>query len=444
MNPKKKDVLLPPARAVALECVNEILEHGQDLQAALDARLRSVRISMVDAALCTELVYGYMRLKDRIAALLSRFLKDDSKLPNKCRIAMGLAAYEMLYLDRIPVYASVDWCVNYVKRQFSQGLGKLVNAVLRNLDRMGGEAHDMQALTAGMPRSKQLAVWYSCPEWIVQMWLAAYGEENTLAYLTAGISSAPVGLRVNRAKPGADALIEELAAHPDCLKRNGYSLLFPAGAAPVGMKSMLSEGQISRQSFASQEVLAVTEPEKWQGPVWDCCCGRGGKTIALLEAGVPVRYASDTSRERLRGMREELERLGIEPPFSLLRSAADPVAPEVWEEVGEVAFRTILADVPCSGLGTLSRRPDARYHRTPEGVRDLIATQAAILDNIAGHLAPGGRLIYVTCTVNPDENERQIAAFLERTEGIRLEREWQSPQDSPYMEFFYAAMLRRA
>ncbi|UZP66320.1 Fmu (Sun) domain-containing protein [Desulfovibrio mangrovi] len=444
MKPNKKDALLPPARAVALECVNEILEHGQDLQGVLDARLRGVRISMPDAALCTELVYGYMRLKDRIGALLGRFLKDDSKLPNKCRIAMGLAAYEMLFLDRIPVYASVDWCVNYVKRQFSQGLGKLVNAVLRNLDRMGDEAHDMAVVTKGMPRARQLAVWYSCPEWIVEMWLDAYGEEQTLAYLTAGISSAPVGLRVNRAKPDADALVEELAGHSDCLKREGYSLLFPAGAAPVGMKSMLAEGQISRQSFASQEVLAVTEPQKWQGPVWDCCCGRGGKTIALLEASVPVRYASDTSRERLRGMREEMERLGMEPPFSLLRSATEPVAPEVWEEIGEVAFRTILADVPCSGLGTLSRRPDARYHRTPEGVRDLIATQAAILDNAFAHLMTGGRLIYITCTVNPDENERQIAAFLDRTEGVTLEREWHTPQDSPYMEFFYAAMLRRA
>lgn len=438
-----KKALLPPARAVALECVNDILEHGHDLQAVLDGKLRGVRISMPDAALCTELVYGYIRLRDRISALLGRFLRDSSKLPPKSRIALGLAAYEMLFLDRIPVYASVDWCVQYIKRQFSQGLGKLANAVLRNLDRMGAAAHAMDEVIAGMDRVDQLAVWYSCPAWIVRMWLEAYGEEQTLVYLRAGISSAPVGLRVNRRKEGADALVEELAGHPDCLAREGYALLFPAGAAPVGMKSMLAEGQLTRQSLASQEVLAVMEPQAWQGPVWDCCCGRGGKTTALLEAGVPVRYVSDTSRERLRGMREELERLGLEPPFSLLRSAAEPVAAEVWEELGAVSFRTILADVPCSGLGTLSRRPDARYHRTEEGVRGLVETQAAILDNAYAHLEAGGRLIYITCTVNPDENERQIAAFLARTEGAECRREWHTPSDSPYMEFFYAAELRR-
>lgn len=428
---------------MALECVNDILEHGHDLQGVLDAKLRGARISMPDAALCTELVYGYTRLRDRITALLGRFLKDSSKLPPKSRIALGLAAYEMLYLDRIPVYASVDWCVHYMKRQFSQGLGKLGNAVLRNLDRMGTDAHDMAIVTAGMPRPQQLAVWYSCPEWIVRLWLDTYGEETTLTYLTAGISSAPVGLRVNRLKEGADALVAELAAHPDCLQHDGYSLLFPAGAAPVGMKGMLADGLISRQSMASQQVLSATEPQAWSGPVWDCCCGRGGKTTALMEAGVDIRYASDTSRPRLLGMREEMERLGMEPPFSLLRSATEAPAPEVWEEIGALAFTTILADVPCSGLGTLSRRPDARYHRTEQGVQDLLATQAAILDTAYTQLAPGGRLVYITCTINPDENERQIAAFLQRTPDARCDKEWHTPHDSPYMEFFYAAVLRK-
>lgn len=440
---KKTDVLLPPARAVALECVNDILEHGHDLQSILDSKLRGTRISMADAALCTELVYGYIRLKDRIGALLGRFLKDSSKLPPKSRIALGLAAYEMLYLSRIPVYASVDWCVHYIKKLFSPGLGKLANAVLRNLDRMGETAHDMDVVTKGMTRTDQLAVWYSCPAWIVDMWLTAYGEEQALVYLKAGISSAPVGLRVNATKPEAAALADELGAHEDCILRDGYSLLFPAGAAPMGMKSMLAEGLISRQSMASQQVLAVTRPEVWQGPVWDCCCGRGGKTLALLEAGVPVRYASDISRERLLGMREELERLGLEPPFSLLRSATEPVQGEVWEEIGAVAFRTVLADVPCSGLGTLSRRPDARYHRTMEGVQRLCETQAAILDNAYAQLMVGGKLIYVTCTINPDENERQIAAFLARTPKASCDLEWHTPQDTPYMEFFYTAVIRK-
>ncbi len=455
-----KSAPLPRARALALDCVDDILTHGNDLQAALDARLRGTRVAPADAGLCTELVYGYIRLKLRVDALLGLFLKNAEKLPVRFRLALGLAAYEMLFLDRIPVYASVDWCVAYGKQQFSAGLGKLANAVLRNLDRLGEASHSPESVTtASMDRATALAIWYSCPEWIVRLWLEACGEERTLLLLTAGISPAPVGLRVNPAPPApattADAqhLLETLGSHEHCLRQQGWGLLFPAGSTPTGMKTMLTEGRISRQSMASQQALTMAQPDRWEGPVWDCCCGRGGKTTALLEAGIPVRFASDTSRERLRGMREEMERLGLESPFSLLHSAAEPVPDRVWEETGATAFGTVLADVPCSGLGTLSRRPDARYHRTPDAVAALCRTQAAILDNAYAHIRPGGRVVYMTCTVNPAENGKQVAAFLQRTPGAICELEWETAShgtasepdmaQAAFGEFFYVALLRR-
>lgn len=435
--PKKKDTSLPPARAVALDCLSEIMKGGRDLQPVLDKYLQHSKLSSKDAALCTELVYGYLRLKERIDALLAKFLQKPEKLPQKSRLALGVAAYEMLFLDKIPVYASVDWCVGYIKKRFSLGLGKLVNAVLRNLDRLGDEAHDPQTLfVKGMSQAHHLSLWYSCPEWIVDILLNAYGEEVTRQYLKAGITPAPLGLRINRTHEEADQLCETFSALPQCAEAKGYSFLFPAGEAPKGMGGMITEGRLSRQSMASQEVLSITEPEQWEGPVWDCCCGRGGKTTALLEAQIPVELASDTAPKRLLGLRDEIERLSLEQPLILRASATEPP---------KNAFvpKTILADVPCSGLGTISRRPDARYHRTPEGLDKLVQTQAEILKNGWSILPQGGRFIYMTCTMNPAENEKQIEAFCKKENNVSVELEWRTPADSPYKEFFYVAVLQK-
>lgn len=434
---RSKDSALPPARSVALEVISQVLDKGRDVQAALDYQLNNQKITPQDSALCTELVYGYLRYKGRIEALLGLFLKDSSKLPKKAFKVMGLAAYEMLYLDRIPVYASVDWCVGYVKKRFSLGLGKLTNAVLRNLDRMGEKAHDMESIRKkGMSDVALLAAWHSMPEWIVESWIKAYGEERTQVLLANAQGHAPLGIRVNQTFEAGMDLVEELSNDGRSVETIGYGVMYPAGSQPAELKTMINDGLISRQSMASQEVLRVAEPEKWEGPVWDCCCGRGGKTYALLEQDVDVTFASDTSRKRLLGMREEAERLAMYPPMSRLASATEP--PELEE-----APATILADVPCSGFGTLARRPDVRYHRTTEGIADLIEIQAAIMENTYSVLKDNGLLVYMTCTINPDENENQVKNFLERHPEAKLEKEWHTPDDSPYKEYFYVALIRK-
>ncbi|OBQ51743.1 transcription antitermination factor NusB [Halodesulfovibrio spirochaetisodalis] len=439
---RSKDSALPPARSVALEVISQVLDKGRDVQAALDYQLNNQKITPQDSALCTELVYGYLRFKGRIEALLGLFLKDSSKLPKKAASVMGLAAYEMLYLDRIPVYASVDWCVGYVKKRFSLGLGKLTNAVLRNLDRMGEKAHDMESIrTKDMSDIALLAAWHSMPEWIVSSWMDAYGEERTQILLANAQKHAPLGIRVNRTFEAAMDLVNELTNDGKSIETIGYGILYPAGSQPAELKTMINDGLISRQSMASQEVLREALPETWEAPVWDCCCGRGGKTYALLEQDVDVVFASDTSRKRLLGMREEAERLAMYPPDSLQMSAAMP--PKKGSPLLEDPPATILADVPCSGFGTLSRRPDVRYHRTTEGISDLIEVQKEIMENTYSLLRKGGLLVYMTCTINPDENEKQVQAFLERHPEVKLEKEWQTPDDSTYGEYFYVALLRK-
>ncbi|MFV0423014.1 transcription antitermination factor NusB [Oleidesulfovibrio sp.] len=435
----QKRALLPPARAIALETIRAVMGKGRDVQSVLDGNLKEARLSPQDTALATELVYGYLRSEIRLSWLIRRFLKADSKLPVELMQTLGLSVYEMLYLQRVPVYASVDWAVSYVRSRFGTGLSRLANAVLRNIDRLEGAPlrpewyHDALADEAD-PRIAFLSIWYATPEWIVRIWVEAYGEERAEQYLTASSHSAPAGVRINMRHPEGPETHQRLAAHPECIGHSSSGLLFPAQKRPAELYVLMEEGIASSQSFAVQEVMDALQPETWEGPVWDCCCGRGGKTCALLERGVEVCAASDPSEKRLKGLRIELERLGL-PDVPVFSGPASHV-PE------GIAPKAVLADVPCSGFGTLSRRPDIRQHRSQESVARLVAVQAEILDSTWSALPEAGLLAYITCTLNPEENEKQIEHFIERT-GAKLELEWTTPPDSPASEFFYAALLRK-
>ena len=163
-----------------------------------------------------------------------------------------------------------------------------------------------------------------------------------------------------------------------------------------------------------------------------------------MEQGIPVALASDPS-SRLQALEEEYARLTPKSPLPVLATAP---AQEVFRDNApaglpqDVRFGTILVDAPCSGLGTLARRPEIRLRRTEEDVVRLLRTQREILDAVAKRLRPGGLLIYMTCTLNPAENQGQVADFLSRHPNARLESEYATPPDSPLGEFFYAAGIR--
>ena len=154
-----------------------------------------------------------------------------------------------------------------------------------------------------------------------------------------------------------------------------------------------------------------------------------------MELGLPILAASDTYRPRLRGLRDDAKRLMLGIPSLICASAAAPAIRGIP--------RTILLDVPCSGLGTLARHPDLRRLRTPEQIRELVQLQQAILDAAWEVLPAGGRIAYVTCTVNPEENETQIARFLQRHPGTRLDCQWESSPDLFGSDLMYGALVRK-
>ncbi|WP_264980981.1 transcription antitermination factor NusB [Pseudodesulfovibrio portus] len=414
---------LPPARRVALEALFRCLMNRQDIQAGLDAGLSSGPLDPRDASLATELSYGYLRLKARIEYILSRFLKDPGQLPPKMRLAMGVAAYEILYLDKVPAYASVDWAVEFSKTKPGARLAGLFNAVLRRVSELGETAHDPDFFRKDASLPEFLCRWYSCPQWMVDMWWREYGEQDALHYLEAQLKPPALGFNLF-GHPEADEIYSEVAGWPEILDIEGMSFALPAGTR----FEEEPDPPMHRQSFAARQAIEALNPETWREPVWDACAGRGGKTRILLEKELDV-FASDPHKERLDGLKRELP--GVRTFVANAATAKAPHAPG-----------SVLLDLPCSGLGVLSRRPDTKWKRKPSDLADLTVLQAEILQNTTDQVKPGGSVAVITCTLNPDENQGLIQRFVKKHPKITVHTEWTTPPDSPLNEFFYAALLK--
>lgn len=437
---------LPPARAAALDCLAACLIEGRDLQAALDTALTSDPLSDRDAGLVTELVYGYCRLKGRLDALLARFLDPSRRLPDEAMLTLGLAAHEIIHLDRVPVYASVNWAVDWAKGYTRAHLSGLFNAVLRRVADMADAARTVTPYKDGAKdEAEVLSRYYSCPEWIVRLWLKEYPKEDVARYLKAQARPPAMGLAVDAALLGAEAgmaLSRRLGAHPACLGRQDLGLAFQPG---TGLSTLIEDlalteaerAALYRQGFAARQALAALNPQRWTAPVWDACSGRGGKTRLILEAGVSPVVASDTHLGRLRALKRELAPAVDAGRLCVCRARAD-VPPPLAK-----APATILLDAPCTGLGTLSRRPDIKWKRQPADVAALARTQAGMLASAFAALAPGGQLHYLTCTLCAEENQRQTSRFLEAHPEARLAHSWTTPPDVSSGEFFYAASLQK-
>ncbi|MDR2076309.1 MAG: Fmu (Sun) domain-containing protein [Desulfovibrio sp.] len=500
-------------RTAALSVLHAVLCAGEDSQAALDRHLVSPEMVPTDKRLCTELVYGALRAYGALREDVDALLGNPDGLPLEMRLALCLAWYELDRL-RVPPHAAIHRTVRHIRNRFGPGLAGVANGVLRSLLRRRSAGTDpcpqadpsrssagddaslkqdtfapSSALWAASPpapagarKSRRrggrpltqppeqcpsetaLARRHAMPPWIVRLWREQYGSEAALSFLAASSGRPPSGLRLNRRAPGWEedrrALLEEAPPGLAPLRVGEAALAFP-GSLPWQARRLLAEGRASRQSAASYQALFALDPVSWPQPIWDACAGRGGKTLALLEAGIPVALASDPSSVRLRALCAEYIRLApllplpallsqsaTEEPFLPPSPAEGPGGEELFRrpaspDVRPAFFRTILVDAPCSGLGTLARRPEIRLRRTPAHLRDLAASQRAILDAVWDRLLPGGRLLYLTCTLNKAENEDQIAAFLLRHPRAVRVGEFQTPPSSPLREFFYAAHLEK-
>jgi 16S rRNA (cytosine967-C5)-methyltransferase len=358
-----------------------------------------------------ELVFGTERMRGRIDHILGLRLKSGiDSVPPRILDLLRIGAYQLLYMGGVPQYAAVSQSVEEAKRNYGKGLGGLVNAVLRGVGQEGAPESAFPDPTRAP--SEFLATWGSHPPWLIERWLARWDFEEVRRLVEANNRKSTMTVRPLRGDvDGArDALISRgFSADP---VEFGSACLQVAGASPV---ELLEATDLVVQDPASAAVADYVGGVEG-AVVADLCAAPGGKTLVLAGAGAYV-VAADPSTRRLELLRQNLSRLQgqIGSWLSVGLVASDARRPPV-ENVD-----VVLLDVPCTGSGTLRRNPDARWRLSGRRLKDLTTLQRTILDGSADSVKSGGLLVYSTCSLEREENQDQVYAFLERRSDFCLE-----------------------
>lgn len=385
-------------RAAAAKALAEVFVAGRSLSTVLPPALAALPAR--ERGLAQELCYGALRFGPRLEFLLARLLRKplrDKDADIHALLLCGL--YQLLY-TRVPPYAAVAGTVAAARRLNKPWAVALVNAVLRSFQKDGA------ALLAQADADEVAACAH--PAWLIDA-LRRGRPDDWRAIVAANNERAPMGLRVNLRRGSRDAYLAALAAAgieaaPCAHNDSGVVLARPR---EVDELPGFAAGHVSVQDGAAQLAAALLDAQPGER-VLDACAAPGGKTAHLLERepSLGALVAVDHDAARMTRVRDNLTRLGLDAHLIV----ADAAAPATWWD--GVPFDRILLDAPCAGIGVIRRHPDIKYLRRPADIAALAATQARLLAALWPLLRAGGKLVYATCSVLPEENEAQIRQFL--------------------------------
>jgi 16S rRNA (cytosine967-C5)-methyltransferase len=399
------------ARTIAFDVLLRVAKRDAYADDVLRAELDGT-VKREDAGLATELALGVLRWQRLVDFVIDRYLKKPANTADvEVRIALRLGVYQLLFLDRVPAHAAVHESVELVKRARKRSAATLVNAVLRKatkepLDGSSPAEAVARLFPADLPLADRLGIQYSHPTWIVERWLRIHGEERTRSLLQANNRIPAISGYLLDPQRGEDATLSLQRAgcriQPGQLLREAWIL---DGGNP-GASEAVRQGWVAIQDEASQAVahLVATDPGN---RVLDLCAAPGGKTLLLSRAAGAQGHvvAADLHENRVRAMQERFELAGVRNVETIVLDGAQPLS-------FERPFDRILVDVPCSGTGTLARHPEIRWKLHAEDLGDLHDRQARLLRNALPLLSTRGRLVYSTCSLEPEENELVVLEVL--------------------------------
>jgi 16S rRNA (cytosine967-C5)-methyltransferase len=431
-----------PARRAAVEVLAAVLTKKQVLDDVLGRSLDTgamLNLPRRDRALTRAIVATSLRRRGQLDHVLDSFLERGMPANSGTLYAILLSGAAQLIFLKTPAHAAIDLAVRLAQYDSrAKRYDKLVNALLRRVARDGTRIAD------GLDAAR-----VNTPDWLWTRWADHYGETRARAIATAHLIEPPLDLSV---KSDPQAWAERLGGR----------------VLPSDSVRLLPKGRIEELDGFSQgawwvQDVAASLPAHLLGKVAgkrvaDLCAAPGGKTAQLALAGASV-VAVDASETRLKRMTANLDRLGL---------SVSPVAADAATWRPNERFDAVLLDAPCSSTGTIRRHPDIPYVKSPQDIAGLASLQARLLDNAALLLKPGGRLVYSTCSLEPEEGETQVAAVLMRNNELKLDpitpeevfdqAEWLEPSGClrtfPYqlhlgtpewsgMDGFFAALLRR-
>jgi 16S rRNA (cytosine967-C5)-methyltransferase len=397
------------ARRCAFAVVRRVFEQGAYADSAFRSEAARHDLEGRDRALAMQLAYGTVQRRATLDHLIERLTdRGAGELDGPIAAALRIGLYQIVYLGGVPDHAAVDESVELAKQGPSGG-HRLVNAALRRATR---EAHGLvRSLEDGSPA--EAALRHSHPRWVAELWWEMLGADEALALMERDNEPAESAVRANTLKVSAAELVSLLAregvvARTDPLVPEAVVLEQPYD---VHSSALFADGSLMSQSRGSMLVARVTDPQPGE-QMLDLCAAPGAKTthLAALMGDEGRIVAVDLNPRRVEAIAANCERLGVRAVEARAGDATEPAFGE--------GFDRVLVDPPCSDLGTLQSRPDARWRKQPGQVRELRAIQRRVLDAAAAAVRPGGRVVYSTCTIGPLENERQIADFLARRQDF--------------------------
>ena len=422
-------------RVAAARVIDAVLHHGRSLKAELAAVLAGVS-DVRDRALVEAMAFAAIRHQSRYASALKAWMPRPLPRRDAPLRALLYAGFAQLDPMALPAHAALNATVDAARMMGRSHQAGLVNALLR------------RAQKDGLPSAPVDAAW---PAWLLAH-VRADWPRDAEAVLAASAAAAPQWLRVNRRRGSRDAYLERLQQSGMEAEIVGSdAALRLSMPVPVEVLPGFAEGDVSIQDGAAQYVAdALAAPSGAR--VLDACAAPGGKSAHLLERDPALRLlAIDIAAPRVARIEQTFARLGLGAQARV--RTADALEPGRWWD--GMPFDAVLLDAPCSATGIVRRQPDVLLHRRPADIDALVALQARLLDGLAATVAPGGVLLYATCSILRRENAAQVESFLSRHDGFVLEPldarfgrdtgagHQRLPGEDGMDGFFYARLRRR-
>lgn len=405
-----------PAREIALHVLKAVESEGAYANLALNRALEHYQPGKLDRAFATELSYGTLRALNTLDWIISRFLQKPLGAQSVwIRNILRMGVYQVFYMDKVPPAAACNEAVELAKKYGTPGAVRFVNGVLRNIVR---QKDDIVFPSAEEDLISHIALRYSHPTWLVDRWLREFGFEETVSLCQANNTTPPNTVRTNTLRTSREDLIRTLEQEGVTVRATRFA---PEGLEIKGFLSLRTlssfhAGVFQVQDESSMLVAHAVNPAHGTRVI-DVCSAPGGKTthLAQLMGNQGVIRALDIHPHKLDLIRENCERLGVTCVETVCQDSRSlPGDLEGWADY-------VLVDAPCSGLGVLRRRPDARWRKEPGQLPALVRLQEEILRGAARCVRRGGVLVYSTCTITAEENTGQIKRFLENHPDFVLE-----------------------
>lgn len=427
-------------RELILNVLLEVTRDGEYSHIAMKNTLDKYQyLEKQERSFFTRVCEGTLENMILIDYIINQFSKvKANKMKPVIRCILRSSVYEMKYMDSVPVSATCNEAVKLAQKKGFHNLKGFVNGVLRNISR---NLDNINLPDKEKEPGKWLSVTYSMPEWLIEKWQKSYETAKLEEIFQAYLAKSKTSIRVNTTITTKDALIQELKAQqivvtentevPNALYIEGYDFL---AAIPAFL-----EGKFYVQDVSSMLVSLWAEPKEG-AQVIDVCAAPGGKSIHMAELlhGTGMVEARDLTEYKVSLIEENIERCGLK---NICAKQADA---RILEEDRTATADIVIADLPCSGLGVIGKKPDIKYKMTEETCRELSVLQREILHTVQHYVKSGGVLMYSTCTINPQENEENVRWFLKEHTEFELEKQQQIlPQTGKNDGFFLAKLVRK-